>query len=132
MTVAQQPATQHVDAPPLSDAQIEANAVAKEVSERDAAIAAAHAEFQKDVQVANEKRLKVLAQYPDTSIAGIAATAWNNVRGADPAFNECILSHREKLLTHAEAVQRTGVPTENPSDFEIEVGRLLAAVPPVK
>lgn len=103
----------------------------KAANDKAADIAAAHEQFAKDVQAANDKRNEVLAKYPDTSLAGITATAWNNVKDAsDPVFANCILSHREKLAAHAESVQRVGVPAENPSDFEVEVARLLEEAKP--
>lgn len=109
--------TEHADAVPAD---------VKAAAEKAEVIAAAQAQFQKDVQAAAAKRDKVLAQFPDTTLAGIAATAWNNTKDAsDPVFADCILTHREKLMTHAESVQRVGVPSENPSAFEVEVGRLL-------
>lgn len=111
------PAAQHVDTPA--------------VSEKDAAIADANLEFQKAVQAASDKRNAVLAKYPDTSLVGITAAAWNATKDVgDPEFAGCILSHREKLLTHAEAVQRLGVTGENPTDFERKCAELFEAAKP--
>lgn len=42
-------------------------------------------------------------------ILPLAAVAWSKVKPAgDPEFNNCALSHREKLVAEAEAVVRTG------------------------
>ena len=46
----------------------------------------------------------------------LAAVAWSKVKPAgDPEFNNCALSHREKLVAEAEAVVRTGSAR---TDFE--------------
>lgn len=112
------PVTEHVDALPPE---------VKAANDKQAA----HDEFAKDVQSAVEKRDAVLAKYPDTSLAGITAAAWEATKDDDdPSFNACILSHRQKLLTHAEAVQRLGVTGENPSDFERKVAELTEAAKP--
>lgn len=108
----------------------EAEAERKVAEDKANVIAAANLEFQQEVAAASAKRNEALSQFPDLSLAGVAEAAWNLVRGVDPVFSACIVSHREKLMTHAEAVQRTGVPAENPSDFEVEVGRLLAEQKP--
>ena len=59
-------------------------------------------------------------------IEDVSALAWNSSKeDSDPLFADCILSHKEKLVTHAQSVERVGVPAENPSAFEKEVARLL-------
>lgn len=60
------------------------------------------------------------------AINDVAAQAWNNTKDeADPAFNDCILEHRQKLITHAQSVADKGVPIEGASAFEKEVAALL-------
>lgn len=59
-------------------------------------------------------------------IEDVAALAHANTKAVeDPDWNGCILSYREKAVTHAQSVAAAGVPSENPSDFEKEVGKLL-------
>jgi len=60
-------------------------------------------------------------------IEEVAALAHNNTNNDPqvPEFKDCIQSFREKAVTHAQAVAANGVPSENPSDFEVEVGKLL-------
>lgn len=49
-------------------------------------------------------------------ILPLAAVAWSKVKPAgDPEFNNCALSHREKLVAEAEGVVRTGSAR---TDFE--------------
>jgi hypothetical protein len=58
-------------------------------------------------------------------INDVAAEAWNNTKDkADPDFNNCILEHRQKLITHAQSVADKGT-LEGASDFEKEVAALL-------
>lgn len=127
-----EPTTLHVDTPPavLTDSQKAINAKAeaerKAAEEKSSALLAADAEFQEDVKAAAEKRRKALEKYPDESMNGTIERAWNAVRGEDPVYAETAGPFREKLTTHAESVQRTGVPSENPSPFETEFGRLWA------
>lgn len=60
-------------------------------------------------------------------IEDVSALAHNNTKAAeDPDWNGCILSYREKAVTHAQAVERSGLAgNDNPSDFEKEVVKLL-------
>lgn len=60
-------------------------------------------------------------------IEEVAALAHNLTKEPGiPDFEGCIQNYREKQLTHAEAVERSGVPADSPSEFEIKVGELLA------
>lgn len=61
-------------------------------------------------------------------IEEVAALAHNlSKEPGTPDFDGCIQHYREKQLAHAEAVERSGVPAENPSAFEIKVGELLGS-----
>ena len=55
----------------------------------------------------------------------IAAKAWNAVRGDDPEFDSCILTHQQNLIHTAEGVQRADNLSENATAFEQEVWNLL-------
>lgn len=61
-------------------------------------------------------------------IEDVACLAHNNSNSDPqvPEFNACIQSFREKRLTEAQAVEKSGLAgNENPSDFEKEVVKLL-------
>jgi aspartate/tyrosine/aromatic aminotransferase len=61
------------------------------------------------------------------AINDVAAEAWNATKDkADPAFNDSIPDHRQKLITHAQSVKDKGVPSEGATDFDKKVAELLA------
>lgn len=58
-----------------------------------------------------------------TEVVRVAAEAWREVKPAeDPDFNNCALSHREKLVAEVEGVIRTNTAR---TDFEKAVKRIL-------
>lgn len=62
-------------------------------------------------------------------INDVAAEAWNATKDkADPAFNDCILDHKLKLITAAKSVADHGLPAGDMAitDFDRKVAELLA------
>lgn len=47
----------------------------------------------------------------------ITAQAWNESRGDDPEFKDCVKTHQDKLLSHAQAVINGGPAMQGDSAF---------------
>jgi hypothetical protein len=77
-------------------------------------------------ELALEHQNLKLQEITMSHIADIAAEAWNSTKPKeDPLFADCILTHQQNLVTLAESVERVGLPTENPTEFDKAVKDLL-------
>lgn len=61
-----------------------------------------------------------------SSLLPIVNAAWNNVRGDDPPFGSCAVTHQDRLLAHARSALKVGPLAGDTAMalFEQEVCRL--------
>lgn len=108
-----------------TDAQKEAEKVAKEAGERKAALDKADADFREAVAKGAEAREKIREKYPD--LGNVAELAWNETKPVtDPDYVGCSLTFRQKLDATVDTIKATGNADEiGLKDFEKRVVELL-------
>lgn len=85
-----------------------------------------HASHAEAVQAAENDNKEFVAEIvPQPSVLEVARQAWGEVKGSgDPEFDACVSTHRDKFLSHAEAILKGGSPMEG----ETQLARFERAV----